>query len=309
MLLVRMNPDLAMGDDLLKKTGAGNLFMVFGEPDVEIERTDDGEVVVEVRGVDVYDPTTGQVRSDSTDDIACWMIDTEYNGESFFVRHAYFTGAGDPYKQLKPPSAPTSTRTPGPSLYRTRSRPFPRTRLRPDRRQGHQPLRRRGPEDLRGWVRLAGARSNEPLRVTHLRLENWRNFREADIALPRRVFLVGPNASGKSNFLDAFRFIRELAPSVLGLSDAVGDRGGVSSVRCLAARKNPAIGIVMEVGTEGDPGRWRYTLRLGQDNRRRPQVKEERVERGGRAVLERPDKEDRARPRTPNPDCVRAGHS
>ena len=65
-----MNPDLAMGAELLKKTGAGNLFMVFGEPDVEICRTDDGQTVVEIRGVDVYDPTTGQVRSSTTDDIA-----------------------------------------------------------------------------------------------------------------------------------------------------------------------------------------------------------------------------------------------
>jgi hypothetical protein len=101
VLLVRMNPDLAMGAELLKKTGAGNLFMVFGEPDVDIRRTEDDQVVVEIRGVDVYDPTTGQVRSDSTDDIACWLVDTNYNEESFFVREAYFTGAGDPYQSLR----------------------------------------------------------------------------------------------------------------------------------------------------------------------------------------------------------------
>src|SRR5204863_7858113 len=69
VLLVRMNPDLTMGADLLKKTGAGNLFMVFGEPDVEISRVEDGQVQVEIRGVDVYDPTTGQVRSSTTDDV------------------------------------------------------------------------------------------------------------------------------------------------------------------------------------------------------------------------------------------------
>ena len=97
----RMNPDLAMGDELLKKTGAGNLFMIFGEPDVEIRKDKKGKVIVEIRGVDVYDPTTGQIRSNSTDDIACWFIDTEYNGESFFVRHAYFTGADQPYEKLK----------------------------------------------------------------------------------------------------------------------------------------------------------------------------------------------------------------
>ena len=82
-----------MGDELLKKTGAGNLFMVFGEPDVEIRKQKNGQIVAEIKGVDVYDPTTGQIRSASTDDIACWFIDTDYNGESFFVRHAYFTGA------------------------------------------------------------------------------------------------------------------------------------------------------------------------------------------------------------------------
>ena len=78
-----------------------------------------------MRGVDVYDPTTGQVRSDSTDDIACWMIDTEYNGESFFVRHAYFTGADDPYKQLKRALRADIDEDAWASLYRTRSRPFP----------------------------------------------------------------------------------------------------------------------------------------------------------------------------------------
>jgi adenine-specific DNA-methyltransferase len=100
VLLARMNPDLAMGDELLKKTGAANLFMVFGEPDVKIDRTDDGKVVVVINGLDVYDPTTGQIRSSSTDDIACWFIDTNYNQESFFVRHAYFTGADEPYDKL-----------------------------------------------------------------------------------------------------------------------------------------------------------------------------------------------------------------
>jgi adenine-specific DNA-methyltransferase len=123
LLLVRMNPDLAMGDELLKKTGTGNLFMVFGEPDIMIER-EDGQIVVEVRGVDVYDPTTGQVRSSSVDDIACWMIDTNYNGESFFVRHAYFTGAEDPYKSLKRALKADINEDAWASLYRTRSRPF-----------------------------------------------------------------------------------------------------------------------------------------------------------------------------------------
>jgi adenine-specific DNA-methyltransferase len=125
VLLVRMNPDLAMGADLLKKTGAGNLFMVFGEPDVEIRRTDDDQVVVEIRGVDVYDPTTGEVRSSSTDDIACWFVDTNYNEESFFVREAYFTGAGDPYGSLRKALRADIDEAAWASLYRTESRPFP----------------------------------------------------------------------------------------------------------------------------------------------------------------------------------------
>jgi adenine-specific DNA-methyltransferase len=124
VLLVRMNPDLAMGADLLKKTGAGNLFMVFGEPDVEIRRTDDG-IVVEIRGVDVYDPTTGQVRSSTTDDIACWFVDTNYDEESFFVREAYFTGAGDPFQSLRRALRADIDEAAWASLYRTDSRPFP----------------------------------------------------------------------------------------------------------------------------------------------------------------------------------------
>jgi adenine-specific DNA-methyltransferase len=124
VLLARMNPDLAMGGDLLKKTGAGNLFMVFGEPDVDI-RSGDGELEVEVKGVDVYDPTTGEVRSGSTDDIACWFIDTNYNGESFFVRHAYFTGGNDPYAQLRRALRADIDEEAWSSLYSTVSRPFP----------------------------------------------------------------------------------------------------------------------------------------------------------------------------------------
>ena len=85
VLPTKMNPDLAMGDELLKKTGAGNLFMVFGEPDMDIKKQKNGQLVATIKGVDVYDPTTGQIRSASTDDIACWFIDTNYNGESFFV--------------------------------------------------------------------------------------------------------------------------------------------------------------------------------------------------------------------------------
>ncbi len=124
ILPAKMNPDLAMGDELLKKTGAGNLFMVFGEPDLEITKQKDGQIVVEIKGVDVYDPTTGQIRSASTDDIACWFIDTDYNGESFFVRHAYFTGAEEPYDKLKRALRADIDEAAWSSLYSTVSRPF-----------------------------------------------------------------------------------------------------------------------------------------------------------------------------------------
>jgi adenine-specific DNA-methyltransferase len=124
VLPTKMNPDLAMGDELLKKTGAGNLFMVFGEPDFEIRNQKNGQFVTEIKGVDVYDPTTGQIRSASTDDIACWFIDTDYNGESFFVRHAYFTGAEEPYDKLKRALRADIDEAGWSSLYSTVSRPF-----------------------------------------------------------------------------------------------------------------------------------------------------------------------------------------
>jgi adenine-specific DNA-methyltransferase len=124
VLLVRMNADLVMGEEL-KKTGAGNLFTVFGEPDIEITKSDD-ELKVILRGVDVYDPNTGELRSNDTDQIALWMIDTAYNGESFFVRHCYFTGGQDPYKRLKTALKADIDEEAWASLYRTESRPFPR---------------------------------------------------------------------------------------------------------------------------------------------------------------------------------------
>ena len=100
VLKARMNADLHMADDL-KNTGKGNLFVIFGEPDITILPEKDGRVRVKVNGVDVFHPNTGEVRSDGPDGIACWFIDTDYNEESFFVRHAYFLGANDPYSALK----------------------------------------------------------------------------------------------------------------------------------------------------------------------------------------------------------------
>lgn len=126
VLPVRMNNDLSMGDELLKKTGAGNLFMVFGEPDLKIQFEKDDQVTVEINGLDVYDPTTGQIRSGSTDDLAVWFLDTDYNGESFFVRHAYFLGGDDPYAKLKRALRAEIDEAAWSALYSTKSQPFPK---------------------------------------------------------------------------------------------------------------------------------------------------------------------------------------
>ena len=100
VLKARMNADLHMADDL-KNTGKGNLFVIFGEPDIDILDADDDQIKVKINGVDVFHPNTGEIRSDDAGDIACWFVDTDYNEESFFARHAYFLGANDPYKSLK----------------------------------------------------------------------------------------------------------------------------------------------------------------------------------------------------------------
>jgi len=125
ILKAKMNPELHMSDEL-KNTGAGNLFVVFGEPDIKWDFNGDGEIVVEVLGVDVFDPKTGEVRASGKDDIAAWFIDTDYNEESFFVRHAYFMGANDPYKSLKTALKAEIDEAAWATLYRDKSRPFPR---------------------------------------------------------------------------------------------------------------------------------------------------------------------------------------
>ncbi|MCT1354495.1 site-specific DNA-methyltransferase [Gordonia sp. p3-SID1431] len=122
VLMVRMNADLLMGEEL-KKTGSGNLFTVFGEPDIDLCSTDEG-YIVDLKGVDIYDPTTGEIRSNDTGQIALWMIDTDYNEESFFVRHCYFTGGNDPYKRLKTALKADIDPDAWESLYKTVSRPF-----------------------------------------------------------------------------------------------------------------------------------------------------------------------------------------
>ena len=130
------------------------------------------------------------------------------------------------------------------------------------------------------------------MQVTRFALENWRNFKHADVPLQQRVFVAGPNAAGKSNLLDAFRFLRDLTTPGGGLEKAVGDRGGVSKIRCLAARRYPAIVLDVEMGESSDQADWRYRLSVVQDNQRQPRVKEERVERKGQEILRRPDAAD-----------------
>jgi adenine-specific DNA-methyltransferase len=123
VLKARMNADLHMADDL-KNTGKGNLFVIFGEPDITLIKEKDGKLRVKVNGVDVFKPQTGEVISDGSDGIACWFIDTDYNEESFFVRHAYFLGANDPYSALKTTLKAEVNEEAWASLHSDTSRPF-----------------------------------------------------------------------------------------------------------------------------------------------------------------------------------------
>jgi adenine-specific DNA-methyltransferase len=127
VLKARMNADLHMAEDL-KNTGKGNLFVIFGEPDITILPADDGRVRVKVNGVDVFHPQTGEVRSDGPDGIACWFVDTDYNEESFFVRHAYFLGANDPYGALKTTLKAEIDEDAWATLHSDTSRPFDKPR-------------------------------------------------------------------------------------------------------------------------------------------------------------------------------------
>ena len=130
------------------------------------------------------------------------------------------------------------------------------------------------------------------LKIRRLRLRNWKNFADIEVAIEDRVFLVGPNASGKSNFLDVFRFLGDLASTGGGFQEAVRRRGGVSAIRCLAARRNPDIEVHVELqeGTEG--ARWRYELAFSQDNQRRPLLHMERVLQDEKKLVDRPDSDD-----------------
>lgn len=129
------------------------------------------------------------------------------------------------------------------------------------------------------------------MKFSHIELENWRNFGQVSVALQNRAFLVGPNASGKSNFLDVFRFLRDLVTPGGGLQKAVSDRGGVSRLRNLAARRYPD--IVVQVDLENA---WRYRLAFAQDNQRRPIIQQEKAWRGDELILDRPDDDDRDDP-------------
>jgi len=127
IIKARINPDLHMAGDL-KNTGAGNLFVVFGEPDIETITREDGDIQIRIHGVDIFNTKTHKAESAEADRIASWFIDTDYNEESFFVRHAYFLGGGtnDPYRQLKSSLKAEIDKEAWESLYSDVSRPFPR---------------------------------------------------------------------------------------------------------------------------------------------------------------------------------------
>ncbi len=129
----------------------------------------------------------------------------------------------------------------------------------------------------------------------NIRMRNWKNFAACDVDLKTRVFLVGPNAAGKSNFLDAFRFLRDLASPGGGFQEAVRRRGGVKAIRCLAARRYPDIELRAVIQTHQTASRWEYELGFNQD-KRRARITKERVIRDERILLERPNGDDKRDP-------------
>ena len=130
------------------------------------------------------------------------------------------------------------------------------------------------------------------LKFTKLRLKNWKNFKSVEVDLQNRMFLVGPNASGKSNLLDAFRFLRDLASLGGGFGEAVHRRGGMNAIRCLAARRYPDIELGVELQEVGGHN-WKYELAFHQDKQRKSLVRKERVLRDDKAIIDRPNEEDR----------------
>jgi len=133
----------------------------------------------------------------------------------------------------------------------------------------------------------------ESMKLTLVRLENWKNFSHVAVDLQRRVFLVGPNASGKSNMLDAFRFLRDIVDVGGGFQEALRQRGRVTAIRCLAARRYPEVGIHVTFGPASEPTRWEYELRFNQDKQRRQLITKERVARDGKDLLVRPNSDDK----------------
>lgn len=134
------------------------------------------------------------------------------------------------------------------------------------------------------------------MRITHLGLSNWRNFPRVAVDLAGRTFLVGPNASGKSNFLDAIRFLHDLATVGGGLEYAIRRRGGVSALRSLAARRYPDVNLRIALGNEADERIWEYEVSFAQDNRQRPYLKKEVVRQQGQPRLARPNSHDKSDP-------------
>lgn len=134
------------------------------------------------------------------------------------------------------------------------------------------------------------------LRFTRVRLENWRNFAVVEASVQRRVFLVGPNASGKSNLLDALRFLHDIASVGGGFQEAIRRRGGLTRLRCLAARRYPDVCVSVVIGDDAAGASWEYEVRFTQDKRQRPGITHERVVRDGREIVRRPDEQDKADP-------------
>ena len=137
---------------------------------------------------------------------------------------------------------------------------------------------------------------DQALTFTYLFVKNWRNFLKADVELRRRVFLAGPSAAGKSNLLDVFSFLRELSSPGGGLQAAVHKRGGVRRLRCLAARQDSDLGLLIHVGGEANPREWEYELHFNEEGSPRPRIKLERLSRSGEQIFVRPDQGDQADP-------------
>jgi predicted ATPase len=138
--------------------------------------------------------------------------------------------------------------------------------------------------------------TNKALRFTSIQVENWRNFGKIDVPLQRRAFIVGPNASGKSNFLDLFRFLHDIVSVGRGFELAIQSRGGVSGLRSLFARRYSDIHISVNIGTDEHPSIWQYELRFNQDNLQRPVIRGEKVMLDSAVLVERPNESDKSDP-------------